>query len=221
MMGTSQRGMRVRRIGWLVVVGTLLVNGSLVAALAFINDSFQDRADELLSRPVEIYMAPPEIAPPPPEPLEEEIVEPTPTEVQPMQTMAVSMTLPPRIQLDLDMPSLDGIQLEVADVDDQAIESLGTMELPDVDRPPQRKSGVLPPYPQWARLKNLEGKVTVEFVVGPEGAVSDVRIRRVEGDERFSQGVTECVRRWRFHPAQYQGRAVAVRCVKKLRFRLQ
>ncbi|MFQ5654254.1 MAG: energy transducer TonB, partial [Planctomycetota bacterium] len=95
------------------------------------------------------------------------------------------------------------------------------MDVAEVDQPPRKTSGPLPRYPYWARLRQLEGVVTVAFVVDEAGCVREVQVTRVDGDRRFGKLVVDSVKRWRFTAGVYDGTAVPVRCVQRLRFRLE
>jgi len=95
-----------------------------------------------------------------------------------------------------------------------------TLNLDQVDRAPEPVVTPLPPYPEWARIRRLVGIVTLKFVVDSEGAVRDVSIDRVMGDERFGPVAIEAVSGWKFQPAVSQGKNVAVRVSQTVRFRL-
>ncbi len=96
----------------------------------------------------------------------------------------------------------------------------GPLALSGVDRPPRMISGAPPHVPSWARRGRLEGKVTLRFVVTSEGRVTDVNIRRVDGDERFGREAMRAVATWRFEPATRRGRPVACWCIKTINFTL-
>jgi protein TonB len=66
----------------------------------------------------------------------------------------------------------------------------------------------------------LTGVVTLKFVVDSEGAVRDVAVDSVEGDDRFGPVAVDAVAGWKFQPAVYEGRKVAVRVSQRVRFRL-
>jgi len=95
-----------------------------------------------------------------------------------------------------------------------------TLSLDQVDRAPEPVVTPLPPYPSWARTRRQVGVVTLKFTVDAEGAVRDVSIENVDGDERFGPIAAEAVSGWRFQPGVYQGRKVSVRVSQRVRFRL-
>jgi protein TonB len=94
------------------------------------------------------------------------------------------------------------------------------LSLEQVDRAPQAALTPLPPYPPWARARRLTGMVTLKFVVDAEGAVRDVAVDSVDGDDRFGPVAVEAVAGWKFQPAVYEGKKVAVRVSQRVRFRL-
>ncbi len=94
------------------------------------------------------------------------------------------------------------------------------LSLSGVDRPPRKISGAPPRVPAWARRGRLEGKVTVRFVVTAEGQVTDLNVRRIEGDERFGREAMRALATWRFEPATRRGRPVACWCAKTISFEL-
>ncbi len=67
---------------------------------------------------------------------------------------------------------------------------------------------VQPEYPAAARLAKLEGQVTVEFVVEPDGHVSRASVTRTT-DERFNAAALAAVQRWVFAAALAEGKPVA------------
>ena len=87
-----------------------------------------------------------------------------------------------------------------------------------VDRLPSKTGGPLPRYPQWARRARLEAVVTVRFIVTAEGAVEDVNIHEIEGDERLGREAVRVISQWRFSPAIKAGKPIACWCFQKVNF---
>ncbi|HZR28689.1 MAG TPA: TonB family protein, partial [Terriglobales bacterium] len=76
-----------------------------------------------------------------------------------------------------------------------------------------------PDYTDQARLNKLQGTVGLWIVVGTDGRVQDVRLRRGLGfglDEK----AMDAVRKWRFEPARKDGQPVAVRVGVDVEFRM-
>jgi TonB family protein len=67
---------------------------------------------------------------------------------------------------------------------------------------------VQPEYPAAAKKEKLEGRVTVEFVVGLDGLVSQAQVTDSTNDV-FNEAALAAVRRWTFTPALEEGKPVA------------
>lgn len=89
---------------------------------------------------------------------------------------------------------------------------------PRVDRMPSKTAGPVPRYPHWARRDMLEATVTLRFIVTAEGAVEDINIHEIEGDERFGDEAVRAVSQWRFSPAIRAGKPVSCWCFQKINF---
>ncbi len=75
-----------------------------------------------------------------------------------------------------------------------------------------------PEYPERARKKGVTGVVKLSLLVGLDGRVQDARVLESEPAGVFDAPALAAVRQWRFEPATYEGRAVAVRVTQALRF---
>jgi protein TonB len=62
--------------------------------------------------------------------------------------------------------------------------------------------------------------VLLKFVVKADGSVGEVTVVSVDGDTRFGPIAVLAVQGWRFEPAVYNGKNVAVRVSQRVRFRL-
>jgi protein TonB len=102
------------------------------------------------------------------------------------------------------------------------ITTVGSVDKPaspdKVDRLPSKISGPVLHYPQWARRDRLEATVTLRFIVTAEGAVEDINIHEIEGDERFGDEAVRAVSQWRFSPAIRAGKPVSCWCFQKINF---
>ena len=68
---------------------------------------------------------------------------------------------------------------------------------------------VPPQYPIRARRQNISGWVRLEFIVRPDGSVSDIRV--VEAEPKtgiFDQEATRALAKWRFQPQVESGAPV-------------
>jgi RNA polymerase sigma factor (sigma-70 family) len=75
---------------------------------------------------------------------------------------------------------------------------------------PKPRSQARPQYPFEMRAAGIEGKVTVDFVVGANGEVAGARAVSSSRSE-FEASAVEAVSRWQFDPGQKGGAAVNTR----------
>ncbi len=68
---------------------------------------------------------------------------------------------------------------------------------------------VEPEYPTIARLSRIPGNVTVQAVIGRDGAVEDAEIVH-SSNQLFDDAALEAVRQWRYAPATRNGNPVRV-----------
>lgn len=66
-----------------------------------------------------------------------------------------------------------------------------------------------PHYPQAARSKGQEGRVVLKVKVSPAGRALNIRVSKTSGVRALDSSALRAVKRWRFHPARKNGRAVA------------
>ena len=103
-------------------------------------------------------------------------------------------------------------------VDSAKTDTSAAMEIGRVDNPPMKISGGAPVYPRWARSESASGTVTLRFVVAANGKVSNIQVKKIEGDKRFADAAIRAVKKWRFKPALHKDRPVAVWGIQKIRF---
>jgi protein TonB len=79
-----------------------------------------------------------------------------------------------------------------------------------------------PPYPMVAKRLGIEGVVTLEVLVRPDGSPAEVKVRASSGHDVLDESALTTVReRWRFIPARRDGQPVEDRVVFPVRFRLR
>ncbi len=89
--------------------------------------------------------------------------------------------------------------------------------------PQARAIAILQPQPEFpdrARQDSIEGWVTVSYVIGRDGRVSDVSIVAAQPRNVFEGAVRKAVRAWRFEPVTIDGRAVEQKKTQTIRFSL-
>jgi len=155
-------------------------------------------------------------------------LEPEPTDTEPPQPAADAVSpafprLAERINpAMLQLPGLPINQTNLSLLQPDRAAPVGSVVKPasasKVDRLPAKITGPLPRYPQWARRGNLEAVVMVRFIVTAEGAVEDVKIHEIDGDERFGAEAIRAISRWRFRPAIKAGKSIPCWCFQKVSF---
>jgi periplasmic protein TonB len=60
-----------------------------------------------------------------------------------------------------------------------------------------------------ARRMGDEGEVRLDILVSAEGAVLEVKLKRTSGSELLDRAAVDAVKRWRFRPAQVDGKPTA------------
>ena len=71
-------------------------------------------------------------------------------------------------------------------------------------------------YPEKAIRDQIEGTVSLRFLINVDGSVSDVRI--FKGPEIFHQTAIEAVSQWRFKPAKHDGKAMPAWMAQQFKF---
>ncbi len=77
-----------------------------------------------------------------------------------------------------------------------------------------------PEFPDRARLDSIEGWVTVSYVIGRDGRVSNVSIVAAQPRNVFEGAVRKAVRSWRFEPVTVDGQHVEQKKTQTIRFSL-
>ncbi len=75
-------------------------------------------------------------------------------------------------------------------------------------------------YPELARKAGMEGLVVVQFVVEPDGSVSNIQVIRSAG-RLLDEAAVQAVKQLRFKPGRQRGRPVRVRFSLPIRFKLR
>lgn len=75
-----------------------------------------------------------------------------------------------------------------------------------------------PEYPEVARRAGTQGVVTLDAVIGPDGAVQ--RLQALSGPDLLTQPALDAVQSWKFQPYRVDGKAVAVQTTIAVSFQL-
>lgn len=92
-----------------------------------------------------------------------------------------------------------------------------TNQLPPGATPPQPTKRPPPVYPEAMRATRLEGRVTVGFNITKEGLVDDPVIIR-SNNPWFERPAIDAILKWRFKPAEMNGKKVNTRARQELIF---
>lgn len=106
-------------------------------------------------------------------------------------------------------PADEGLPMDTFDAGPPALETLAY----DVHPAPR--------YPRQAIRAGLQGTVTLRVLVDEQGWPRSVEIERSSGHRELDRSAREHVlAKWRFHPAQRQGRAISAYALVPIDFRL-
>jgi TonB family protein len=100
--------------------------------------------------------------------------------------------------------------LEEPAVIDEERQELEVVDHAEIDRAPVVVRQVRPDYPQAIRQRGIEGFVTVEMVIGPDGRVAEARVAQASHPS-LARPALEAARQWEFEPAAARGERVAIR----------
>jgi protein TonB len=123
--------------------------------------------------------------------------------------------------LSFGVPQFDETEFaEFEDDDLLSADSSGPMDQSSVDTPPRviKRSPII--YPELARKQGVSGFVRMNVLINETGSVEDVKVVESEPEEIFDLKANSTVRQWRFEPATYNGKKVAVWATQKIVFRL-
>jgi protein TonB len=85
---------------------------------------------------------------------------------------------------------------------------------------PEAISRVNPVYTEAARRARIQGVVIVETIIDKTGTVTNVRVLKPL-PMGLDQAAVDAVKKWKFRPAQLNGRPVNVYFVLTVNFQLQ
>ena len=79
---------------------------------------------------------------------------------------------------------------------------------------------ITPQYPRRAAIAKIEGYVTVEFTITPEGTVMDPRVIDAKPPRVFDREAIRAILKWKFKPRVVDGVKVARQATQTLDFSL-
>jgi TonB family protein len=78
-----------------------------------------------------------------------------------------------------------------------------------------------PSYPRPARLAGIQGYVTMEVGISPEGAVIEVSVIDAAPPRMFDVAAMDAMKRWKFLPKVVNGVAVSQRAHQTIEFKIE
>ncbi len=155
--------------------------------------------------------------PPPPKPRPRKPERPKPQPVQPPDTRFVT----PEPELAVQPPIVDRTSLRPGP-GTNIIKGIlpGGVQGPS-DAEPYALVTIRPQYPPRAAMNQIEGWVTIEFVVTASGQVSDARVIAASPPQIFDAAALGGISQWKFKPAMKNGQPVSRRAVQTLVFKLE
>jgi periplasmic protein TonB len=195
-----------------MVGGTVLVVGTVLIINGLSEPPDRDEIQNETSFAVQKNEPPP----PPPKPKRE-----------PPKRQRSSAPSPPMVSLDSSLSGIDfGLPgFSADDLNNLQDELLGdtrdvVMTDDSVDNPPRPTYQAPMQYPKRARSKGVEGYVVLSLLISATGDIEKVQVLEAQPSGVFEDAAREAVRKWRFEPAQYQGRNVKVWARQRVRFDL-
>ncbi|CAG37700.1 energy transducer TonB [Desulfotalea psychrophila] len=199
----------------LALLGALLVTVVLCSVAPLMMSGAQAPPQEPIS-PIELMASiytPPEKR----KIIKREKVKPLPTLKKPLprppaKMEQIDIALAP---LQMNLPAMQAASLPVLDISQgkaglSGMGAGGIFDLANVDQAPKLLRYYPPLYPAKAKGQGVEGKVLVRCLVTATGLVRDAQIISADPPGYFERVSLKTVQRWKFAPARYQGKKVAV-----------
>lgn len=203
-------------IGLVISIGLVLLafewksrNDNNLMELAAVNDDFEEMTE----------IPPTEQPPPPPPKIQQpEIIE-VPDEEE----------IEEEIQVDLDIEITEETTIEEAIFDEPEEEEVADEVFTIVEQQPGFPGGMgafyqfvqkKMKYPSQARRMGIEGKVFVQFVVGKDGSINEVKVIRGIGAGCDEEAIRVIENSPKWAPGKQRGKPVKVRMVLPITFKL-
>jgi len=90
----------------------------------------------------------------------------------------------------------------------------------ELDQQPLPMATPAPFYPPRARIRGIEGKVRVRFIVDQQGLVKELKIIRAEPEGYFEQSVRTALANWHFRPGTVANHKVMTQVETTIVFKL-
>jgi len=208
---------RTRRLAWAsgsMMIGTVVVLGTVSMINHYSNSLDESRADATSQIQLERKKPPPE----------QQVQKP-----KPKPKPRKSRRAPPSPLVGLDT-SLSGVDVglpgfsadDLAGLEGDLLGGANGMVMTDdtVDQPPQATYQAPMVYPPRARASGVEGYVVFSLLIGITGEIEKAEIVESYPEGVFDAAAMEGINQWKFQPATYQGQAVRSWAKQRIRFDL-
>ena len=98
---------------------------------------------------------------------------------------------------------------------------LTAFELSQVDKHPRVIRQIDPQYPFLAKRNNIEGKVVLRFIVDVNGDVVEPEVSESEPEGVFDQAAIDAILKFKFQPAEKDGKPVDCIVIAPMSFKLR
>ena len=196
-----------RRFPWPTLL-SVVIHGAVVAGLLY-TSVHQVIEMPAPAQPISVTMVspadlePPQVAPPPPQPVAEPEPEPEPVPEPPKEAPVEKVEeRPKREERPVEPRATQPV--ENAAPSRPVMNNTATTSKPTVTAPagPRAVSRNQPQYPARAQALRIEGRVRVKFDVTADGRVDNVEILSAQPSNMFEREVKSAMRRWRYEPGK-------------------
>jgi len=126
----------------------------------------------------------------------------------------------PQPEVNMDMPEVDRSSMRPGNGTGLIKGMFTSLPESGTDADPFALTTIRPQYPQHAARNEIEGWVTIEFVVTANGKVTDAHVIASEPARVFDDAALKGIMKWTFKPALKNGQPVSRRAIQTLAFRL-
>lgn len=183
-----------------VVVGLFLLMNALITNLGTRDEKVNDVTIDLgfveEDKDVQRKERRPPKKPPPPK-------EPPPPQQQQVPDKQKVVTALVDIKIDNIDSSMDGTGIYIGGLGQTQTDFSG---FGDGDAIPTYRPN--PTYPPQAAMKGINGEVTFQFDVGPDGSPSNIKVIAEEPRGVFRREAMKAIRKWKFKPRIVNGQAI-------------
>lgn len=127
-----------------------------------------------------------------------------------LETHSIAITPP-----DISAPSQINVSQQIGNLSGVSV-NLG------IDKHPKITSKIAPQYPQRALRRNIQGSVTVQFIVQKNGKIEpgSVKVIHAKPKHVFERAVKQAIYGWSFQPKTHNGQTTRFSAQQTIRFSL-